>query len=278
MKKNIRIIGILLFAGFSFFYTEKVTKIIKKKDPIMIKLNEVKNDSYISAIKPIIENDEYTTGINGCEIDINKSYDKMKTIKEYNEDLIVMKEVINNNNLNDKYIVGANKIQKKVSLIFIIKDEISDHLVNFLLSKKINGNFFVNLDYLEDNTQIIKLISNNNNFYFLVNNKYDDNYILYANNLIEMNSNNSSNYCFTDKKDDKLLKLCSKNNMKTIKTDIITDNILSNIENKLSNGSIIAIESNDIEKIKISINYILSKGYDIVRLEDLLNESNNCNK
>ncbi|MBQ9023586.1 MAG: hypothetical protein IJ105_00015 [Bacilli bacterium] len=278
MKKNIRIIGILLFAGFSFFYTEKVTKIIKKKDPIMIKLNEVKNDSYISAIKPIIENDEYTTGINGCEIDINKSYDKMKTIKEYNEDLIVMKEVINNNNLNDKYIVGANKIQKKVSLIFIIKDEISDNLVNFLLSKKINGNFFVNLDYLEDNTQIIKLISNNNNFYFLVNNKYDDNYILYANNLIEMNSNNSSNYCFTDKKDDKLLKLCSKNNMKTIKTDIITDNILSNIENKLSNGSIIAIESNDIEKIKISINYILSKGYDIVRLEDLLNESNNCNK
>ena len=278
MKKNIRIIGILLFAGFSFFYTEKVTKIIKKKDPIMIKLNEVKNDSYISAIKPIIENDEYTTGINGCEIDINKSYDKMPTIKEYNEDLIVMKEVINKNNLNDKYIVGANKIQKKVSLIFIIKDEISDHLVNFLLSKKINGNFFVNLDYLEDNTQIIKLISNNNNFYFLVNNKYDDNYILYANNLIEMNSNNSSNYCFTDKKDDKLLKLCSKNNMKTIKTDIITDNILSNIENKLSNGSIIAIESNDIEKIKISINYILSKGYDIVRLEDLLNESNNCNK
>ena len=278
MKKNIRIIGILLFAGFSFFYTEKVTKIIKKKDPIMIKLNEVKNDSYISAIKPIIENDEYTTGINRCEIDINKSYDKMKTIKEYNEDLIVMKEVINNNNLNDKYIVGANKIQKKVSLIFIIKDEISDNLVNFLLSKKINGNFFVNLDYLEDNTQIIKLISNNNNFYFLVNNKYDDNYILYANNLIEMNSNNSSNYCFTDKKDDKLLKLCSKNNMKTIKTDIITDNILSNIENKLSNGSIIAIESNDIEKIKISINYILSKGYDIVRLEDLLNESNNCNK
>ena len=59
MKKTIKVIAVILFSGFSFFYTEKVTKIIRKKDPIMIKLNEAKKDSYVSVVKPIINDDEY---------------------------------------------------------------------------------------------------------------------------------------------------------------------------------------------------------------------------
>ena len=33
----------------------------------------------------------------------------------------------------------------------------------------------------------------------------------------------------------------------------------------------------NIDEIKVSINYILSKGYNIVSLEDLLSEKNGCN-
>ena len=47
LKKYIKVICVLVLAGFSFYYTEKVTKLIKYKDPIMIKINDVKDNSYI---------------------------------------------------------------------------------------------------------------------------------------------------------------------------------------------------------------------------------------
>lgn len=279
IRKIINFFSILIFAGFSFFYAEKASELIKEKDPIMIKLNEVKNKNYIATIKPIINNDEYYLGINGCKVDINKSYNKMKTTKEYKEELIVMKQVNVKNNLKNKYIIGANKIQKNISIIFIVDDEIKDDLVSFLKSKRVKANFFVDLDYLENNTTLIKFISENNNIYYLGNDgKYDDEHMLYANNLIDINTNNKSEFCLLENKNNDILKLCSNYNMKTIKPDIINDNLIDNIKQKLSNGSIITIKSNDIEKIKISINYILSKGYNIITLDQLLNENNNCNK
>ena len=255
MKKTIKVIAVILFSGFSFFYTEKVTKIIRKKDPIMIKLNEAKKDSYVSVVKPIINDDEYIAGINGCTIDIDKSYNKMKTVKEYKKELIVMKEVKKEDNLKDKYIVGANKLERKVSIIFIINNNIDDRLINYLDNKNISANFFVSLKFLEDNNITIKLLSEKNNIYYLGDDyKYNSEYIKYANNFININTNNKSNYCILEKKDESILKLCSKNDMKTIKTNIIRDNIFSTVQNELSNGSIIAIESSDIEKIKISVN------------------------
>lgn len=276
-KKYIRIIGILLLSGFSFFYTEKVTKIIREKDPIMIKLNKEKDNNYISAIKPIINNDEYIAGINGCEVDIKKSYNKMKTVKEYKKELLVMKEVETKENLKNKYIVSGNKIKKNVSVIFILDNNIDDKLLNYLETKKINVNFFVDLDYLENNTSIINFLSNSNNIYYYGdNNNYNDEYMIYANNLIEMNSKNKSNYCLSKETNNKILKTCSDYGMKTIKTNIISDNIFDNIKTNLSNGAILALKTNDIEKLSVSLNYILYKGYNIVTLDKLL-ESNNCN-
>ena len=64
--------------------------------------------------------------------------------------------------------------------------------------------------------------------------------------------------------------------MKTIKTNSINENALNYIKENLSNGKIFLINSNNYEEIKYSINYILSKGYKIVYLDELLDESNNC--
>ena len=274
LKKIIKVFSIILLLGFSFFYTEKVTKILKEKDPILIKLNKLKKEKYIKVVKPIINNDEYISGINGCEIDIDKSYNKMKQVKEYKKELIVMKDVKDNEDIKNKYVVGANKLEKKVSIIFIDKS-ITDELINFLSNKKVKTNFFVDLDYLENNTQIIKFVSENNNIYYL--GEYKDEYMLYAYNIIKLNTNNESNFCLVDKKDDDVLKLCSSYNMKTIKINIIKDNVLENIKENLSNGTILTINSDNIDEIKVSINYILSKGYDIVTLDKLLNQSNECN-
>ena len=277
MKKYIKIFGILVLTGFSFFYTEKVTKIVRSKDPIMIKIKSVKKENYIEAIKPIINDDEYIMGINGCEIDIEKSYNKLKQTGEYKKDLLIMKEVNNDSKLKNKYIVSGNKLQKNVSLIFLIKDREDEELIKYLSDKKIKVNFFIDQKYLENNSVIVKFISKNNNIYYLGNDgNYDDKYMMYAKNLVEINSNNESKYCLLNKKDDITLNLCTEYNMKTIKTDYIKENIIQNIKSNLENGSIFTIDSTYDENIKASINYILSKGYNIVTLDKLLNSNSEC--
>ena len=278
LKKIFKVTMVVVLLGFSFFYTEKVTKIVRKKDPIMIQINKIKNDKYIQSIGPIINEDEYIMGINGCEVDITKSYNKMKSVGKFKEELIVMKSIKDNDNLEDKYIISGNKMNKNVSIILILNNDINENIVEYLNSKKIKINYFVDKNYLEKNTVIIKFLSKNNNIYYYGNNGiYEDKYIIYANNLIGINSNNESTYCLTNKKDEKLLKLCANYQMKTIKTDYLEENLLNNIKSKLSNGSLIAINSSNYNDIKISINYILSKGYNIVTLDNLFNENKNCN-
>lgn len=277
IKKITQVFSILLLAGFSFFYTEKVTQIVRDNDPIMLKIKDAKETISVDKIDPIINNDEYITGVNGCDIDIDKSYTKMKNVGEFKEELLVMSETVIDKNVKNKYIISGNKTEKNVSIVFIIKNELNNSITNYLDSKNINANFFVDGNYLSKNIINIKNLSDNHSIYYLgTDGKYSDNYMIYNNNLININTKNESNYCITNKKDEKLLKLCTDYDMKTIKSEYIEDNILDNIKNSLTNGKIIVFNSNNIDEIKVSINYILSKGYNIVSLNNLLNESNNC--
>lgn len=277
IKKFMQVFSILLLAGFSFFYTEKVTQIVRNNDPIMLKIKDAKKTISVAKIDPVINDDEYITGVNGCDIDVDKSYTKMKNVGEYKEELLVLSETVIDKKIKNKYIISGNKNEKNVSIVLIIKDKLNNNLVNYLNSKKVNANFFIDGNYLSKNIVNIKELASNHNIYYLgTDGKYSDKYMIYNNNLININTKNESNYCITDKKDEKLLKLCTDYDMKTIKADYIENNILDTIKNNLTNGEIIVFNSDDEEEIKISINYILSKGYNIVSLNNLLNESNNC--
>lgn len=277
LKKITQVFSILLLAGFSFFYTEKVTQIVRNNDPIMLKIRDAKKTISVAKIDPVINDDEYITGVNGCDIDVDKSYTKMKNVGEYKEELLVLSETVIDKKIKNKYIISGNKKEKNVSIVFIIKDKVNNNLVNYLNSRKVNANFFIEGNYLSKNIVNIKELASNHSIYYLgTDGKYSDKYMIYNNNLININTKNESNYCITDKKDEKLLKLCTDYDMKTIKADYIENNILDTIKNNLTNGEIIVFNSEDEEEIKISINYILSKGYNIVSLNNLLNESNNC--
>ena len=116
MKDKVKVLGILLLAGFSFFYTKEVSKIIKNNDPIMKEIINVEDDMQVSKVDPIVLNDEYITGINGCKVDEVNSYNKMKDVGVFKEDLIVMKEDKIKN--KDLYIIGGNKKKRNVSIIF----------------------------------------------------------------------------------------------------------------------------------------------------------------
>lgn len=277
LKKIFKISAVLLLVGFSFFYTEKVTLIARNSDPIMRAIKKEESNKKVSNVNPVINNDEYIMGINGCEIDVDKSYSKMRSVGEFKEELIVMKETSNDKDLTDKYVIGGNNKEKKVSLIFIVNKDIDSDLTNYINDKNLKVNYFIDGKYLEENMITVKFLSENSNIYYLgENEEYSDENMLYHNNLISMNGSNEPKYCFTSDKDNNTLKLCNDYDMVTIKSDIIKDNIYKRIKDKLNNGVIFAIDSDNIDEIKVSINYILSKGYNIISLEDLLSEKNEC--
>lgn len=277
LKKIFKISAVLLLVGFSFFYTEKVTMIARNSDPIMRAIKKEESNKKVSNVNPVINKDEYIMGINGCEIDVDKSYSKMRSAGEFKEELIVMKETSNDKDLTDKYVIGGNNKEKKVSLIFIVNKDIDSNLTDYINDKNIKVNYFIDGKYLEENMITVKFLSENSNIYYLgENEEYSDENMLYHNNLISMNGSNEPKYCFTSDKDNNTLKLCNDYDMVTIKSDIIKDNIYKRIKDKLNNGVIFAIDSDNIDEIKVSINYILSKGYNIISLEDLLSEKNEC--
>ncbi len=277
LKKIFKISAVLLLVGFSFFYTEKVTLIARNSDPIMRAIKKEESNKKVSNVNPVINNDEYIMGINGCEIDVDKSYSKMRGVGEFKEELIVMKETSNDKDLTDKYVIGGNNKEKKVSLIFIVNKDIDSNLTNYINDKNLKVNYFIDGKYLEENMITVKFLSENSNIYYLgENEEYSDENMLYHNNLISMNGSNEPKYCFTSDKDNNTLKLCNDYDMVTIKSDIIKDNIYKRVKDKLNNGVIFAIDSDNIDEIKVSINYILSKGYNIISLEDLLSEKNEC--
>ena len=277
LKKIFKISAVLLLVGFSFFYTEKVTLIARNSDPIMRAIKKEESNKKVSNVNPVINKDEYIMGINGCEIDVDKSYSKMRSVGEFKEELIVMKETSNDKDLTDKYVIGGNNKEKKVSLIFIVNKDIDSNLTDYINDKNIKVNYFIDGKYLEENMITVKFLSENSNIYYLGDNEeYSDENMLYHNNLISMNGSNEPKYCFTSDKDNNTLKLCNDYDMVTIKSDIIKDNIYKRIKDKLNNGVIFAIDSDNTDEIKVSINYILSKGYNIISLEDLLSEKNEC--
>jgi len=277
LKKIFKISAVLLLVGFSFFYTEKVTMIARNSDPIMRAIKKEENNKKVSNVNPVINKDEYIMGINGCEIDVDKSYSKMRSVGEFKEELIVMKETSNDKDLTDKYVIGGNNKEKNVSLIFIVNKDIDSKLTDYINDKNIKVNYFIDGKYLEENMITVKFLSENSNIYYLgENEEYSDENMLYHNNLISMNGSNEPKYCFTSDKDNNTLKLCNDYDMVTIKSDILKDNIYKRIKDKLNNGVIFAIDSDNIDEIKVSINYILSKGYNIISLEDLLSEKNEC--
>jgi hypothetical protein len=75
LKKFFQIVGFIFLIGFSFFYTEKATTVIREHDPIMIELENISSNYKVDSINAVLIEDKYIIpGYNGVIIDINKSY------------------------------------------------------------------------------------------------------------------------------------------------------------------------------------------------------------
>ena len=132
MKKIIRIFFIISLVCFSFFYTDKVMNLLNSKDPLMVKLNDIKKDYEVLPVNAIIDNDTIVPGKKGLEVDIDKSYEEMKLGGIFRKESLIYKDILPSSSISnnkDKYIVKGNS-NNEVSLIVIYNSLTKQNITN----------------------------------------------------------------------------------------------------------------------------------------------------
>ncbi len=277
MKRLFEIIGLLSLACFSFFITEKTTSVFENVDNIMLQIKENSTNFNIEPIDAIIENDTIIPGIYGRVVNIKKSYKKMKKYGNYNPDMYVYNYIKPNISLNDnidKYIINGNKKNRYISLIFKVNDKV-DSILKIINKYNIKTTFFINSNWFEDNNDlVIELINSGHIIGNLSNNlDYSDSAFIWMDTIIKSLTNQKQGYCYyTDNINN--IEYCVKYKNYTIKPIEITNNLLSEVKNNLKNGAILAFDINNklLKELDSIINYINSKGYEIVNIDKLLKE------
>ena len=281
MKNFFQMIGIITLMIGSFMYTNQVETTAKLTDNLLNEIKSKKDGYKENAMEPIINDLTISPGINGKEVDVNKSYEQMSKIGYFDDKLLVFKKLKVKDTLDknkDKYVVSLNNSKMNIALIFKVnsKDDITN-ILKQLDRKKIKGTFFITSSYLEKHhNQIIKLVQNGHTVGNLSNNEnYEDSDFVWMKTIITNIGRQKYNYCLTNKENKKILKICKIQDSYTIMPKIeIRKNPFLNIKKSLKPGNIITIDvtrelNNEIE---IILNYIESKGYMIKSLEEGLKE------
>ena len=281
MKKFFQIVGLLTLMIGSFIYTEKVGTTAKLSDTLLTEIKSKKDGYKENAIEPIIKDDTIIPGINGKEVDVQKSYEAMSKIGYFDDKLLVykplkVKETLDKN--KDKYVINGNNTKMDVTLLFKTgpNDDLTS-IINTLNQKKIKATFFIESKYLEKHhNQIINLIQNGHTVGNLSNNgNYNDSDFVWIKTIVTNIGPQIYNYCYTEKPNKNTLKICTIQNSITIMPKIIIKkNPLLKLKQSILPGAIISLDVNkqlNNELIAI-LNYITSKGYQIKPLEELLKE------
>ena len=278
MKKIIKIIFICFLTCFSFYYTDKIIEFTKNKDPIMIKIKEYQSLEKVPVINASLTKDTMLVGESGLIINIDKSYEKMKKLEEFNSNLLEytkIKPSISKKDNLDKLIEGKNTNSKTLSLVFKVDDLNILKEINYILeTNEVSGTFFLDGKLIENNLLFLSEIFQNNSTLGLYsyNNLYDDTSFRYIKGLIERNIAHNSPYCLYINQE--FLNVCLKNNINTIKPYIIEKDLYNFFKNKKRNGYIYQIATNNfnIKELNSSIIYLKQKGYDITNINNLLKE------
>ena len=227
MKNIIKLLGLGVLVLFSFFYTDKVIEVIREEDNIMIELKELAKIYEIDAVDANIVSNTIVPGINGRSINLDKSYKEMKSIGVVNNNMLVydvLRPTISINNNKDKFIIKGNPTRQIVSLVFILdSDKYLSEIESIVSKKNIVINYFVDYDYLVNNTTKIKKMSNSEFYSYGNNGKYTPDNLLFSNNLITRISNNEANLCLDSIMSNEVIKLCSNNNLYTVTPNILIE-------------------------------------------------------
>ena len=283
-KPYLTVIGICLLTVFSFYYTNKLIEFSKSKDPIMIEIMKNKDDYNKLSIDALINNNYIIPGSEGLEVDVDKSYTKMKKLGKYNDNLYVydvVKPTISIKDNYNKFVINGNTTKKEVSLIFKVNDLKNIENINkILFNNNVSATFFIDGNIKDDDINILKILDESNNYFGNLgyNKKYSIKTIKYTNALLDRIDDDNHNYCYVEKDDINVLKTCSEVKMYTIKPMVVSNIFpFTYVKQNLENGKIFSLDTNNytLKQLELIIKYVRQKGYDFVTLEEILNEKIN---
>ncbi len=280
IKKICHIVFVLLLVLFSFYYTNKSIELIRNSDPIMKEIKKSEQKYKVEAKNAQIIGNKIIPGKAGKEVDQNESYKKMKQYGTYNESLTAFKETTPTISLDeyyDKFVVSGNLDKKSVALVFqVTKDQNLINIMNTLKEKEIPATFFLDGLFIENNLEVVKNLSSFELELLSYDNRYEEIYFNSALNYLNSITGKEPKYCYSDYDQKEVIELCSKLKLHTITPTIKVGNYpYREIKSKLSNAAIISLPINSSTEIELSsvIDYIKTRGYTFLTLEQLLNES-----
>jgi hypothetical protein len=252
---KIRYLCIIFLCLLSFYYTEQIALYVKSKNPLIKKIEENKDSLYVNSINSTLIDELYIIpGINGKEVNVDNSFNTMKELNVYNENKIIYNQIvpkISLNNNKDRIIIRGNQNKRQVSLIF---EDTSD-LTKYLIQNKHKVNLLISKEIYNKEYEMINN-SNNKKTY-----KNIDDYL--SKNKI------NKNICYYKNK-----QLCLDKYIFQESLTINHSNLSTNI-NKISNGEIILIKDTlTLTELQILLNKIKTQDLSIVRLSDLISETN----
>ena len=247
--KYFKYIFLIFIVVFSFIYTKRVVDYAEVNNVILSSINEYALEYDKKCVEGSINEYGVILSFSGKLVDKNKSYSNMKG-GIFNEGLIEYKKdecILNKEDNYDKYILRGNVISNNISLVIDV------------INKK-------NYQNMIDIFDKYNLDSN-----LLVNDSFDESadFLLYkGNNIIDFKKKYEKFYCTGE-----IIDECSKEKINTIRImNYVDDNLFLNIKKFLNNGNIIFIKesSSNLNELEIVINYIKSRGFNIVNIDELL--------
>ncbi len=283
MKKFFECIGMISLVCVSFFFTEKTAHVVKETDEIMVEIKKASETHINKSIDAIIKEDTIIPGIYGGVIDEGKSYEKMKRVGSYQENLLVYKKIAPTVSIEknfEKYIISGNPEKKMVTLLFLVNDnDDTETIEKILRQKEVKASFFVDGKWFESHNE--KIYDWINKDHTVGNLSYGMDYtnssFVWMDTIIKRVGNQQVSFCYNEEANKEALKICAMNKNYTVRpTTIVSKSPLSEVKENLKSGSIIALPINQIveKELPVIIEYIRGKGY---KLENLYRHLEECN-
>lgn len=169
------------------------------------------------------------------------------------------------------------KKKKEIALVFPIYNSTDPKkIIQILNQEDTKATFFMDGLWLENNLALVKNMNKHELEILNYNNRYEEIYFSSALQYLNNVTGNKGQYCYADYDNKEVIELCSKLALHTITPTIKVSNApYQEVKEKLQNASIISLPITTTTEIELQtvINYIKSRGYNLVTLKKLLSEN-----
>ena len=254
--KIYRYIALIVILCFSFYYAENIANYTLEKNDLYQEINNKKEIYSIKPVNAVVDNYYIIPGINGREVDVKKSYYRMKNVQAFNEVFLsykVMQPDLSLNDYIDKVINRGNEL--KGSVAFVIDG--NDKIINYFIKNNIPGAILVQINSFDKDCKLEQINNDVINF-----NKVD---------ILLNKYRINTNICYLS---DNIENICRKNHKYLVSSKIVVNNRnFINIKNNIASGDIYYINKNlSIDNLEILIKTIRFKDLHIVTLSRLIME------